>query len=305
VHGTDAVFDALEPTGIRATVGKCLMDDADDPPARLHQPWQAAIDESLAIHRRWHGAGGGRLRAALAPRFAISCSRELLEATAAVSIQREEIALVRARTGLDNIAYLASLGLASERLCAAHCVWVTETERRILADHAVKVLHCPGSNLKLGSGIAPVRDMRAMGIDVSIGADGAACNNALDMFQEMRLAATLQAMAHGPGALPARDVVWMATRGGARALGLEKEIGSLEPGKLADVIIVGARDVHHVPGDDPYSTLVYACRPSDVHATIVDGRVVYDAGRLSWGDRDAMAFEASRAREVLRARSGI
>ncbi len=137
------------------------------------------------------------------------------------SENRDEVALVRSRTGLANVDYLAQTGLASERLCTAHCVWVDDREQALMAERGVKVLHCPGSNLQLGSGIAPVVDMRARGISVSLGADGAACNNRLDMFDEMRLAATLQAMSRGPGSLPARDVLHMATREGARALGLD------------------------------------------------------------------------------------
>ena len=137
-------------------------------------------------------------------------------------------------------------------------------------------MHCPGSNLKLGSGIAPVPEMRARGITVSLGADGAACNNRLDMFEEMRLAAVLQAMRKEPGILPARDVLWMATRAGARTLGLEDEIGSLEVGKRADVIVVDRDRPHLAPGPDPYSTLVYAARGSDVRTTIVDGELLVD-----------------------------
>jgi 5-methylthioadenosine/S-adenosylhomocysteine deaminase len=318
VHGTDAVFEALVPTGLRATVGKCLMNAPDDDaPPRLHQATADAIAESVALDARWHDAADGRLRAALAPRFAISCTRDLLEATAAVSAnrgllvhthaaeQREEVALVKAQTGLDNLAYLASVGLATSRLCAAHCVWATDAEAAILAERDVKVLHCPSSNLKLGSGIAAVCELRARGVSVSIGADGAACNNTLDMFHEMRLAAILQAMRLGPGALPAREVVWMATREGARALGREHEIGSIVVGKKADVIVVGTDSVHQVPGDDPYSTLVYATGPRDVRATIVDGRIVARHGELTWEDRRAIAAEASDAARALIGRAGL
>ena len=317
VHDTDAVFEALEPTGMRAVVGKCLMDVRGDAPARLWQPAREALDESLALHRRWHGAAGGRLRAALAPRFAISCSRDLLEATAHASSehgllvhthaseQREEVDVVRAQTGLDNVAYLERVGLATERLCAAHCVWVTDAEQQVVAERSIKVLHCPGSNLKLGSGVAPVTAMRARGISVSLGADGAACNNALDMFQEMRLAATLQAMRHGPGALTARDAVWMATREGARAIGQEAELGSIEPGKLADVIVVRTDRLHQAPAADPYSTLVYASRASDVRATIVGGTVVWRDGALAWGEPGAIAEDARRARHTLYERAGV
>lgn len=317
VHGTDAVFEALLPTGLRAIVGKCLMNVRGDAPSRLFQPTTEAIDESVALHARWHGAAGGRLGAAFAPRFAISCTRDLLEATAVTaalrgmlvhthaSEQRDEVAVVRAQTGLDNLAYLDAVGLATERLCVAHCVWVTDAEQQLLAERRVKVLHCPGSNLKLGSGIAPVPELRARGISVSIGADGAACNNSLDMFHEMRLAATLQAQRLGPGALPARDVVWMATREGARALGLDADIGSIEPGKRADVIVVGTGGVHQRPGRDPYATLVYASRPTDVRVTIVDGRVVAERGELTWGDPRAIAAEADAAARTLIARAGV
>ena len=317
VHGTDAVFEALGPTGLRAVVGKCLMDVRGEAPARLHQSWREGLDESVAIAKRWHGASDGRLLSALAPRFAISCSRELLEAAAALSAehgwlvhthaseQRDEIAAVRAATGMDNIEYLASLSLATPRLCAAHCVHVTDAEQTLIAANDVKVLHCPGSNLKLGSGIAPVPEMRRRGISVSLGADGAACNNTLDMFQEMRLAATLQAMRLHPGVLPARDAVWMATREGARALGLASQIGSLEPGKKADVILVRRDLPHHQPEADPYSQLVYGCRPSDVLATVIDGHVVARQGALAWAELPALSSEANQAAARVRSRAGV
>lgn len=320
VHETEAVFEALAPTGIRAVVGKCLMDVRGDVPSRLYQPLRQGLDESLALAARFHGSSNGRLHAALAPRFALSCTRELLEAVAHeasrhhllihthASEQREEVDAVRLTTGLDNMAYLASVGLASHRLCAAHCVWVTEAEQALMAEHDVQVLHCPGSNLKLGSGIAPVARLRARGINVSIGADGAACNNSLDMFQEMRLAATLQAAQTGPGALPARSAVWMATRGGARALGREADLGSLEPGKKADLVVVDvSRRSHTAPGGPghPYSTLVYSSRASDVRYTIVDGRVVAEGGAPAWAATSDVVNQAEVARAALLARAGL
>jgi 5-methylthioadenosine/S-adenosylhomocysteine deaminase len=317
VHGTDAIFDALVPTGLRAVVGKCLMNVRGDAPARLFQERTAALDESLALHARWHGAADGRLRAALAPRFAISCTRDLLEATSALSAahgllvhthaseQRDEVEVVRAQTGLDNIAYLASLGLATERLCVAHCVWVTEPEQQLLAERRVNVLHCPGSNLKLGSGIAPIAELLARGVPVSLGADGAACNNSLDMFQEMRLAATLQAVRKGPGALPAREVVAMATREGARALGQVGDVGSIETGKKGDLIVISTRGAHQAPGTDPYSQLVYASRASDVRATLVDGRLVARDGQVLWADLGSLRAEAGLAARTLIARAGL
>ena len=318
VHDTDVVFEAAAESGIRATIGKCMMDSSAEVPRRLQETTKASIEESAAIGARWDGAGGGRLRAAFAPRFAVSCSRELLEAVASLSAgsrtlvhthaseSRDEIAIVRKISGgMANVEYLASLGLASPRLCAAHCVWVDDREQGLLAEHGVNVMHCPGSNLKLGSGIAPVADMRARGITVSLGADGAACNNHLDMFDEMRLAALLQAVHRQPGALTARDALWMATRAGARTLGLESDIGSIAPGKRADLIVVDGDGPHLQPGPDPYSTLVYAARASDVRTTIVDGEVLVHAGVPVLVDRAEITANARAAARELAARAGV
>jgi len=317
VHDTDAVFAALEPTGLRAVVGKCMMDADAAVPSRLLERTAQSIDESLALAARWNGRAEGRLRAALAPRFAVSCSRELLEAVGELSRtrgllvhthaseNRDEVALIRERTGLANVEYLAKVGLTSSRLCVAHCVWVGEGEQERLAADRVNVLHCPGSNLKLGSGIAPIVELRAKGVSVSLGADGAACNNHLDMFHEMRLAATLQAARCRPGALSARDVLAMATRDGARALGMLHEIGSVELGKLADLIIVDADRPHLAPGPDPFSTLVYAARPSDVRTTIVDGHVLIDDFVPVREDPVEVAMLARAEARALASRAGF
>ena len=318
VHDTDVVFETIVECGLRATIGKCMMDSSDEAPARLQESTQSSLDESVALVKRWKNAADGRVRAAFAPRFAVSCSRELLEAVASLaedhrslvhthaSESRDEIAIVKERSGgLSNLAYFEALRLASPRLCAAHCVWVDESEQQMMAEHDVKVMHCPGSNLKLGSGVAPVPEMRARGITVSLGADGAACNNRLDMFDEMRTAAVLQAMRRQPGVLTARDVVSMATRAGARTLGLESEIGSIEAGKRADVIIVDRDRPHLATGPDPYSTLVYAARGTDVRATVVDGELLVDEFAPVRLDRDAIAAEARHAARQLAARAGL
>lgn len=318
VHDTDAVFETLATVGMRATVGKCMMDAAAEVPGRLREETRRSIDESLALHARWNGARNDRLRAAFAPRFAVSCSRELLEAVATLASQtnmlvhthasesQAEVEIVRELSGgLSNLEYLADTGLATRQLCVAHCVWVTDDEQSLMAERGVNVMHCPGSNLKLGSGIAPVPEMRAKGICVSIGADGAACNNRLDMFDEMRLAATLQAVRRGPGALPARDVVWMATREGAKALGLEDQIGSIETGKRADLILID-RNAPHLQADrDPWSTIVYAARGCDVRMTMVDGDVLVRDFTLTQLDAKSIAADARAAADELARRAGL
>jgi len=318
VHDTDVVFEALDEMGLRAVVGKCMMDSDQQVPTRLQERTRASIDESVALRKRWDGQANGRLHAAFAPRFAVSCSRELLEAVAELSARdgvivhthasenREEVEIVRTLSGgLSNFEYLAETGLATPHLCTAHCVWVTDAELAILAERDVKVMHCPSSNLKLGSGIAPVAEMRARGISVSLGADGAACNNRLDMFEEMRLAATLQAVRKQPGALTARDAVWMATREGARALAMEREIGSIEAGKRADLILITRDRPHQAPDPDPWSTLVYASRGTDVRMTMVDGQVLVRDFSLANHDVRDVTSEARHAAVTLAARARL
>ena len=305
VHDTDAVIEATAATGIRAALGKCLMDETTpDAPARLRENGQAALNESIALFHRYNGTANGRVRIAFAPRFALSCSRDLLEAVAATASdlnalvhthaaeQHDEVAMVRSATGHGNIEYFRVVGMMSPRLNVAHCVWVDDRDQALLAEHRTKVTHCPGSNLKLGSGIAPVSELRARGVCVSLGTDGAACNNHLDMFGEMRLATGLQSIRHSPGTLSAGDVLWMATREGAAAIGLEGEIGSIEAGKRADLILIDATSPRIVPSPDPFSAIVYAAAPSDVRLTMVDGEIVVKDGTPVHLDAEEIGADA-------------
>src|SRR5882762_10405333 len=181
--------------------------------------------------------------------------------------------MVESAIALRNVAYFDSLGLTGTHVVLAHCVHLDEHEFEILAQTQTNVAHCPSSNLKLGSGIAPVATMLERGISVSLGADGAACNNRLDMFTEMRTMALLQKALHGPEVVPASQSLRMATIVGARALGLENEIGSLEIGKRADVIVVKLNSLHLIPKvADVVSTIVYASQPEDVKNVVIDGR---------------------------------
>ena len=179
-------------------------------------------------------------------------------------------------------------------------MWADDREQALLAEHDVKVMHCPGSNLKLGSGIAPVAEMRRRGITVSLGADGAACNNRLDMFEEMRLAALLQAVRGAPGALAARDVLWMATRGGARTLGLESEIGSVGPvssrTSSLSTATVPTRTRRRSP--TPPWCMPPAARMSGT--TIVDGELLIDTGKPVRMDRAEIVSQARAAAGALR-----
>ncbi len=255
VHDTDAVFEAVAESGLRATIGKCMMDASRRGAAaaaasrRRHRSMRASPDP-----KRWHGAADGRLRAAFAPRFAVSCSPRAARGRGAACppssrrscthtprSRREEIAIVRDTLGRADrtspISHALNLAIAAP---VRRALRVGRRSRTGAARRARR----EGDALPRIEPEARIRASRrcpscgARGITVSLGADGAACNNRLDMFEEMRLAAVLQAMRLGPGALPAREVLWMATRAGARTLGLDAEIGSIEVGKRADLIVV-------------------------------------------------------------------
>jgi 5-methylthioadenosine/S-adenosylhomocysteine deaminase len=318
VNHTSEVFKVVEETGFRATVGKCMMDKGDEMPAALQEQTAESIEASLALLDEWHGRADGRIRYCFAPRFAISCTRELLAQVAELarargvmvhthaSENRTECALVEADTGLRNIAYLDSLGVTGPHVALAHCVHLSNDELRILKTTNTNVVHCPSSNMKLGSGIAPVTQLLAEGISVSLGADGAACNNRLDMFTEMRTAALLQKALHGPEVLDANHVLRMATIGGARALGLGADVGTLEVGKRADVAVVGLSGLHTAPQSDVVSSLVYAAEASDVRSVVIDGRLVMDDRTLLTIDESETVAEANAEAELLLARaSGI
>lgn len=317
VRHTDAVFHAVEQSGFRAIVGKCMMDRGDGVPPPLAEETSASIGESVALLREWHGRAGGRLRYAFAPRFALSCSQSLLEKVAHLarehgvivhthaSESREEVEIVRAETGLDNITYLHKVGLSGPTTVLAHCVWATDPEITLLAETGTRVAHCPSSNLKLGSGIARVAEMIEAGVPVSIGADGAPCNNRLDMLTEIRTAALLQKARHGPDSLPARTAFRLATIDGARALGLESEIGSIEEGKRADLSIIALTGLHATPHPDVVSALIFAAESADVRTVMIDGRLVVKDGVLLTLDEGSVRSAALRESEALAIRAGL
>jgi 5-methylthioadenosine/S-adenosylhomocysteine deaminase len=268
--------------------------------------------------RAWHGKANGRIGYCFAPRFALSCTAELLALVAKLakehgvmvhthaSENKNECALVEDETGRRNVAYLDSLGLSGSHVVLAHCVHLDAAEFEILAKTQTNVAHCPSSNLKLGSGIAEITRMLESGISVSLGADGAACNNRLDMFTEMRSMALLQKVLHGPEALPAKQSLRMSTYGGAKALGLEKQIGSLEIGKRADVIVVNLDCLHSTPhARDVVSALVYSAQATDVKSVVIDGQIVMKDRVLLSLNEQAVVADAARESSRLIKRAGI
>jgi len=315
VRHTSAAFEALEAIGLRATAGKCLM-DAPSNPKSLREPTEQALQESADLCARWHGAAAGRLRYCFAPRFAPSCTGPLLRAVSDLAERAGavihthaaetpvELQMVKRETGTDELGYLDSVGISGPRAALAHCVWVDKEGIARLARQQTNVVHCPSSNLKLGSGVAPIPEMLAAGCRVGLGADGAPCNNRLDAFTEMRLAALIQKPRLGPEALPAAQALELATLGGARALGLETEIGSVEVGKRADLIVLDLDGPHAQPAEaDLVSRIVYSARAADVRHVLVDGKVVVKDGVLKTAKveeiRRAANVQAGRLRRAV------
>lgn len=312
VHHLDGVFQACAEAGIRATSGRAMMDRPNE--AGLSQDTDTALRGACDEADRWHGQG--RLRYAFAPRFVPSCTSELLRQSAELARARgclihthasenlDEVALVRELTGRDNVQHLHELGLTGPDVALAHCVHLTPDEVALLADSGTRVLHCPSSNLKLGSGLAAVPELLDAGVHVSLGADGAPCNNRLDMFTEMRLAALIQGPRVGPGVLTAARVLDLATRRGAEALGLD-DCGQLKVGHQADLVVVEPDALTALPSPDPVSAAVYALTPAAVREVYVAGDcVVRDGAVVGWDTADTvLGVRTALAR--VRARAGL
>lgn len=309
VNHTDAAFQAMAESGIRSLAGKVMMDMGDDVPELLQEDTATSIQQSIDLLEKWNGYDHGRIQYAFCPRFVVSCTEELLtevrdlskhynvKVHTHASENRGEIEIVEQQRGMRNIVYLDNIGLANEDLILAHCVWLDDEEKRIIKDRGVKMSHCPGSNLKLASGVAEVPDMLSQDAYVSLGADGAPCNNNLDMFNEMRLASLVHKPEHGPTSMDARSVFRMATIGGAKAVGMEDEIGSIEVGKKADMAILDLFNFHTYPSFDvdPISRIVYSATRADVDTTIINGKIVMENGRMRTVNKDLVLYEANKS----------
>lgn len=309
VRHTDAIGEAVTASGLSAFIGKCMMDYGDDVPPGLMEVTAQSLAESVALHQRWHGAADGRIRYAFAPRFAVSCTETLLRGvveaaedlgclihthSAETSFENE---FCGEHYGCTNMAFLERIGMLRDGSVLAHGVHVTDDECATLARTRTAIAHCPGSNLKLASGIADIPRYDRYGVRVSLGADGPPCNNNLDAFVEMRLAALIQKPIHGPTAMPARRVLQLATIDGARALGIDHETGSIEAGKFADLTVIDLRDDPGAgPGGDPYSRIVYSAHRADVRHVFSRGRQVVENGELLGVDLGRLM---ARGREAL------
>lgn len=313
-HNHDRVFEVADRLGIRFISGKTHMNTGEEVPEGLLEDADSSLAEAERLGQRWHGRAEGRLSYAVSPRFALSCTEQVLRASADLARRhgwllqshaaenREEIAAIEDLTGRRNIEYLADVGLVGTDVVLAHGIHLDPDEVETLAETRTRICHCPGANLKLGSGIANVPDLRRVGIPVALGADGAPCNNRLSIFHEMSLAATLHSLRFGPEAMDAWEVLAMATREGARALGLDDLVGTLEVGKRADIAVVSLQDWSALPAGDPASRLVYGSAANNVRHVLVDGRVIVEENSLQTASAEDLREKIVHSWEATSAR---
>ncbi len=300
----DAVAEAVAETGIRANISRGLVfNEAAD---------LKKLDIGVKLFHDWHKKAGGRIHVNLAPHAPYTCGPEYLEHVRKsaeelgahihthLSESRKEIETIYSLYNSSPIAYMEKLGMFRQKTFAAHCVYVSFDDIRILADYDVSVVNNPGSNFKLGNGFAPIPRFLNAGVNVALGTDGPASNNNLNVFEEMNLAALVNKAVHEDSTVvPAYTALQMATINGARALGREDEIGSLEAGKKADIILVDGGKPHFYPNFNPVPALVYAGQSADVDTVICNGRLLMEQGTLCTMNEDDVLAKAEKTSHRL------
>ncbi|HJQ70085.1 MAG TPA: amidohydrolase [Blastocatellia bacterium] len=303
----DAIADETARAGMRAVLGETLIDF----PAPDNKTWDAGMAYVEKFVNKWKNHP--LITPAIAPHAPYTVSTEHLKQAHEFSSRHKaplvihvaedyaEVKTIQERYNASSVAYLDRIGVLDDRVIAAHVVWPTEDDIKTLASRRVGVGHCPQSNMKLAAGVSPVPQMLRAGVNVGLGTDGAASNNDLSLWEEIDTAAKLHKLiSKDPTTLAAREAIEMATIRGARAIHLDKEIGSLEAGKLADLIIIGTNGAHQTPLYNVYSHLTYATKAADVETVMINGRVVMERGRVLTVDEAAVRAKANEYRDRIR-----
>jgi len=323
-YGFDGIARAVASTGMRAALAKTIMDSpgygtkSSIMPEGLVEDKDECIREAKSMIRKWNGVKGGLVRTWVAPRSLGGCSKELYSDVADLAREertrvtmhlaevREDVTYAKKNFGLTPFGFIEKVGLSGPGSLFAHMVWLDDRDVRRVGKTKSNVAHCPSSNLKLASGIPKVPELMEAGANVGLGCDGAPCNNSYDMVREMKLAAVIQkARLLDPRAMPAADVLRMATLNGARAMGMESQVGSIEVGKRADLVLIDLKKPHLVPFTDIISNIVYSAMGSDVDTVLVDGKVLVRGGEALTLDEGRIVSEAQKSQDGLFARSGL
>lgn len=293
-HNTERGIQAAIDIGIRARIGKMLMDTNNDSPDIIKEDSETNIESATRQIEKFHGYADNRIKYSLNARFLLSCSPELMKRIVETqkiypdlmihshaSESKAECTKVEKIYNMSYIRALKNMSVLGFETILAHGIWLDDEEYKIIKETNTRIAHNPSSNCKLASGICDVLRYQEMGVLVGIGTDGSPCNNNFDMFSDMRLATFLQKVKHlNEKALPARKVLRMATIEGSAALNWEQEIGSIENGKNADLVMVDINNLNALPLYDPVSHLVYSASGKDVSLTMIDGKIVYQDGQF-------------------------
>jgi cytosine/adenosine deaminase-related metal-dependent hydrolase len=287
-------------------------------PPGLVEEKDACMAEAKSMITKWNETRDGLVRAWVAPRSLGGCSEELYEEVAELAREqrtritmhlaevREDVRYAKENFGTTPFEFIEKVGLAGPSSLFAHMVWLNDRDIQRVAKTKSNVAHCPSSNLKLASGVPRIPEMIEAGVNVGLGCDGAPCNNSYDMIREMKLAAVIQkARLLDPRSMPATTVLEMATLGGARAMGMESEVGSIEVGKRADLVLIDLRKPHLVPYRDVVSNIVYSAMGGDVDSVMVDGELLLRGGKALTLDEERIVGEARTHQDELISRSGI
>jgi len=312
-YGFNGIAELVEKSGIRGVLSKSIMDmqgysgEENILPPGLWERGDECIREFKEMYRRWNGRGNGRIDVWLGLRSPGAVSDKLFLEAAEIAKEydtgitnhiaevRDDVEYYRKVYGTSPSGLLERFNMLGEKRVYAHCVWLDEEDMRKFASTGTTVSHCPSSNMKLGSGIAPVSDMLRMGVNVGLGCDGGPSNDSYDLIREMKLAALLQKVrTHNPSAISAWDVLEMATRNGARAIGRQKMLGSLEPGKKADIVVVDLKRPSVNPISNPLSLLVYAASGEDVRDVMIDGKFVVRDKKVLTLDEEEVLKNANK-----------
>ncbi len=313
----DCVAAAAQESGVRALISRGFADRDPYYPAFQEKP-ETLIRETERLVRAWNGRDGGRVRFGFGPLIPWGCQGTTLQTIdrlakdwgTFVQIHLDEaypeVLMTLEETGLRPAAWLESLGVLNERWTLVHCVWLDDEEMDLIARRGSTIVHCPVSNMYLASGIPKVTEWRRRGIPTALATDGPGSNNSQDMLEVLKFTACLQKVGTGDAmALLPEDVLDMLYRGGARAMGLEDQVGQLKPGLLADITLVDLRRAHISPVHSPISALVYNANGCDVHTVIVNGEVLVRDHKLTRIDEDMLLSDCQQAAEALCARAGI
>jgi cytosine/adenosine deaminase-related metal-dependent hydrolase len=323
-YGFDAIAESLKRSGMRGILSKTVMDlpGYGNEQSIMHpgmiEDAETCLREVEDHFRRWNGQEGGRIRVWYGARSLGGCTPETYRrigsdarrlgtgVTIHLSEVQDDVRYAQKEFGKTPTEAMDQFGLVGQNVVFAHGVWLAEREWDIIASRGGSVAHCPSSNMKLGSGIAKVPEMIRAGVNVSLGCDGGPSNNCYDMIREMKTASLLSKVRLlDPQVIDAEIALEMATINGARALGLEKEIGSIEKGKKADLILVKLRAPHLVPTFNPISNLIYAAEGSDVETVLIDGRIIMQDRIVKTFDESTILQQARERAQKLLERAGI